>query len=131
VLVILRYVGDRCDMAGIYVDRGKCMRLGAEDRGLASTGRVLSGWVIERSCDAVCGMYRARGEEDLGFLGLASKTRSMVSPGLATKSVATVFMVFQNHSPRFPGLGLKICSCNLVIQPTKSPRRFLGLGLKT
>jgi hypothetical protein len=32
---------------------------------------------------------------------------------------------------RFPGLGLKTGSCSLVIWPTKSPRRFLGLGLKT
>jgi hypothetical protein len=32
---------------------------------------------------------------------------------------------------RFPGLDLKTDRCGLVIWPTKSPRRFIGLGLKT
>jgi hypothetical protein len=31
----------------------------------------------------------------------------------------------------FPGLGLKTGSSGLVIWASKSPRRFLGLGLKT
>jgi hypothetical protein len=31
----------------------------------------------------------------------------------------------------FPGLGLKIGSSGLVIWASKSPLRFLGLGLKT
>jgi hypothetical protein len=31
----------------------------------------------------------------------------------------------------FPGLGLKTGSSGLVISASKSPRRFLGLGLKT
>jgi hypothetical protein len=33
------------------------------------TGRVLSGWMIRRSGDAVCGLPHARGDEDRGFLG--------------------------------------------------------------
>jgi hypothetical protein len=33
------------------------------------TGRVLGGWVIERSGDAVCGLHRTRGDEERGFLG--------------------------------------------------------------
>jgi hypothetical protein len=33
------------------------------------TGRVLSDWVIERLGDAVCGLHRARGDEECGFLG--------------------------------------------------------------
>jgi hypothetical protein len=33
------------------------------------TGRVLSGWAIERSGGVVCGLYRARGKEERGFLG--------------------------------------------------------------
>jgi hypothetical protein len=33
------------------------------------TGRVLSGRVIERSGGAVCGMHRARGDEERKFLG--------------------------------------------------------------
>jgi hypothetical protein len=32
-------------------------------------GQVLDGPVIERSGDAVCGLHRARGGEELGFLG--------------------------------------------------------------
>jgi hypothetical protein len=33
------------------------------------TGRVLDGRVIERSGGAVCGLYRARGDDERGFLG--------------------------------------------------------------
>jgi hypothetical protein len=33
------------------------------------TGRVLGGWAIERSGDAVCGLHRARGDEEHMFLG--------------------------------------------------------------
>jgi hypothetical protein len=33
------------------------------------TGRVLGGRAIERSGGAVCGLHRARGDEERGFLG--------------------------------------------------------------
>ena len=33
------------------------------------TGRVLGGQTIERSGGAVCGLYRAHGDEERGFLG--------------------------------------------------------------
>jgi hypothetical protein len=33
------------------------------------TGRVLGGRVIERSDGTVCGLHRAHGEEERGFLG--------------------------------------------------------------
>jgi hypothetical protein len=33
------------------------------------TGRVLGGWVIERSGGAVCGLHHARRDEEHGFLG--------------------------------------------------------------
>jgi hypothetical protein len=33
------------------------------------TGRILDGRVIERSGDTVCGLHRARGDEERGFLG--------------------------------------------------------------
>jgi hypothetical protein len=33
------------------------------------TGRVLGGRAIERSDDDVCGLHRARGYEERGFLG--------------------------------------------------------------
>jgi hypothetical protein len=46
-------------MAGSDEDRGMSRRLGAEDRGWSSTGQVLSGRMIERSGDAVCGLHHA------------------------------------------------------------------------
>jgi hypothetical protein len=33
------------------------------------TGRVLGGWAIERLGGTVCGLHRARGDEERGFLG--------------------------------------------------------------
>jgi hypothetical protein len=33
------------------------------------TGRILGGRTIERSGDAVCGLYGARGNDESGFLG--------------------------------------------------------------
>jgi hypothetical protein len=73
------------------------------------------------SGDAVCGLHHAQGDEECRFLSLASKPRSTVSPGLASKPVATVLVVLpQNHSLRFSGLGLKTDSYSLVIWPTKS-----------
>jgi hypothetical protein len=33
------------------------------------TGRVLGGQAIERSGGAICGLHRARGDEEHGFLG--------------------------------------------------------------
>jgi hypothetical protein len=33
------------------------------------TGRILDGQAMERSGDAVCGLYRAPGDEECGFLG--------------------------------------------------------------
>jgi hypothetical protein len=32
-------------------------------------GRVLGGRAVERSGDTVCGLHRARGDEDRGFFG--------------------------------------------------------------
>jgi hypothetical protein len=32
------------------------------------TGRVLGGWVVERSGGVVCGLHHARGDEEHGFL---------------------------------------------------------------
>jgi hypothetical protein len=41
------------------------------------------------------------------------------------------FLVEPHKVDRFPDLGLKTDSCGLVIWASKSPRQFLGLGLKT
>jgi hypothetical protein len=110
-------------MAGSDKNQGRCRRLGAEERGWSSTDRVLGGRTIERSSDSVCGLYRTQGDEECGFLGSVSKPRSMVSPGLASKLVATVLVALpQNHSLGFLDMGLKIGSYGLVIWPTKSLR---------
>jgi hypothetical protein len=42
----------------------------------------------------VCGLHHAQGDEERVFLGLASKLRSTVSPGLTSKPVATGFLVW-------------------------------------
>jgi hypothetical protein len=99
-------------MVGSNKDRGRSRRLGAEDRGWSSTGRILDDWMIERSDDVVCGLHHAQGDEEREFLGLASKLRltGYSSCGLASKPLV-----------RVPGLGLKTDNCGLVIWPTKSP----------
>jgi hypothetical protein len=63
---------------------------------------------------------------------LASKLVVTVSPDLASKPVVGFLVEPQNQGGGvFPGLGLKIGSSGLVICATKSPRQFLGLGIKT
>jgi hypothetical protein len=123
-------------MAGSNEDRGRSRRLGAKDRGWSSTGRVLGGWTIEKSGDALCDLHRSQGDEERWFVGLASIPRSMVSPGLTSKlasnPLARVFRFGpQTHLLGFSDLGLKTDRCGLVIWPTKSPWRFLGLCPKT
>jgi hypothetical protein len=133
-------------MVGSNEDQSRSRRLGADDRGWSSTGQVLGGQMIERSVDAMCGLHYTQGDDEHGFLDLASKPRSTVSPGLApklvatvspglaSKPVATVFPTMasklvakvlvlwpQNHSLGFAGLGLNIGTCGFVIWPTKSP----------
>jgi hypothetical protein len=64
--------------------------------------------------------------------GLASKLVATISPGLASKLMVDFLVEPQNQGGGgFPGLGLKTGRSGLVIWVSKSPRRFLGLGLKT
>jgi hypothetical protein len=66
------------------------------------------------------------------FSSLTSKLLAMVSTGLASKPVVGFLVEPQNQGGGgFPGLGLKTGSSGLMIWASKSPRRFLGLGLKT
>jgi hypothetical protein len=66
------------------------------------------------------------------FSSLASKLVVTVSPGLASKPVVGFLVEPQNQGGGgFPSLGLKTGSSGLVIWASKSPRRFLCLGLKT
>jgi hypothetical protein len=62
----------------------------------------------------------------------ASKLVVTVSPDLASKMAVGFLVEPQNQGAGgFPGLGLKTVSFSLLIWTSKSPRRFLGLGLKT
>jgi hypothetical protein len=66
------------------------------------------------------------------FSSLALKLVAIFSPGLASKPVDSFLVEPQNQGGGgFPGLGLKTGSFSLVIWASKSPRRYLGLGLKT
>jgi hypothetical protein len=66
------------------------------------------------------------------FSSLALKLVAMVCPGLASKPVVGFLVESQNQGDGgFPGLSLKTDSSGLVIWDSKSPRWFLGLGLKT
>jgi hypothetical protein len=66
------------------------------------------------------------------FSSLASKLVVTVSPGLTSKPAVGFLVEPQNQGGGgFPGLDLKTDSFGLVIWASKSPRRFLGLGLKT
>jgi hypothetical protein len=93
-LLVSCCTGDRCDMAGSDEDRDRSRRLGAEDRRLSSIGQVLGGQTIEGSGDAVYGVHHSQGDEERGFLGLASKPTSTVSPSLASKLVSSGFPVW-------------------------------------
>jgi hypothetical protein len=64
--------------------------------------------------------------------GLASKSVATISPGLTSKRVVGLLVEPQNQGGGgFLGLGLKTGTYGLVIWTSKSPRRFLGLDLKT
>jgi hypothetical protein len=66
------------------------------------------------------------------FSSLASKLVATVSPGLASKPAVGFLIEPQNQCGGwFSGLGLKTGSFDLVILASKSPRLFLGLGIKT
>jgi hypothetical protein len=73
------------------------------------TGRVLGGRAVERSSGVVC---VCTGHVDTRSAGFLVEPQNQGGGG-------------------FPGLGLKTGRSGLVIWASKSPRRFLGLGLKT
>jgi hypothetical protein len=87
-------------------DLGKSRRPGAENREWSSTGRILGDRTIERSGDAVCGLYRAHRDKEHEFLGRASKSWS------------TVFWFMpQNRQLRFDDLRLKITATVSWFEP--------------
>jgi hypothetical protein len=133
-------VGDRCGMANSDEDRGRSRWLGAEDRRWSSTSRELGGRTIERSGDAMCGLYYAQGDEECGFLGSALKPRSIVSPVLASKPMARVLLFWpQNLSVWASKSAAAVwwfgpqnhCDGFLVWASRLSARMFVSLCLKT
>jgi hypothetical protein len=58
------------------------------------TSRVLGGRTIGRSGDTVCGLHRARGDEECEFLGLASKPTLTVCQWFNLKTTRTVCQWF-------------------------------------
>jgi hypothetical protein len=68
-LLVSWCVGDKCNMAGSSDDRGRSRIPDAEDREWSNTGRVLSGRMIGRSGDIVCGLHHAQGDKEHEFLG--------------------------------------------------------------
>jgi hypothetical protein len=58
------------------------------------TCRVLDGRAIERSGSDVCGLHRARGVEERGFLDRALKSRSTVYQWFDLKTTGIVFSDF-------------------------------------
>jgi hypothetical protein len=66
-LLVSWRIGGRCGMVGSdenHVGVGNLVQRIRDGR----TGRVLGVWMIGRSGDAVCGLHRACGDEESGFL---------------------------------------------------------------
>jgi hypothetical protein len=97
--------------------------------GLKTTRTVSSGLASKPAVTVFAGL--ASKPVAMVFYSLASKLVASVSPGLASKPVVSFLVEPQNQGGGgFSDLDLKIGSYGLVIWASKSPRRFLGLGLK-
>jgi hypothetical protein len=66
-LLVLWCAGGKCDMTCSDEDHGRSRDL-VQRTGDGRIGRVLDGRMIERSGGIVCGLHRARGDEECGFL---------------------------------------------------------------
>jgi hypothetical protein len=119
-LLVSWCTGGRCSKASSDEDCDRSRRPSAEDRGWSGIGRVLGGRTIGRSGDAMCGLHRARGDEEHGFVGSASKSRSTVVSGLASKPLGWFLPVWpQNRWHRVSRFG-----------PQTQQLQFGDLGLK-
>jgi hypothetical protein len=98
--------------------------------GLKTTRMVFAGLVLKPAAMVSSGLVSKPAATV--FSSLTSKLVAMVSSDLTSKPVVDFLVEPQNQGGGgFPGLSLKIGSYGLVIWISKSPRRFLGLGLKT
>jgi hypothetical protein len=118
-LLVSWCAGGRCGMACIDKDRGRSRRPGVEDRGW-------SHW----SGGAVCGLHRARGDEERGFLGQDLKPKSTVCLWFGLKTTGMVSHQFgpQNRWRRFvSGLASKSLRRFLPVWPQNRWLRFLAV----
>jgi hypothetical protein len=99
--------------------------------GLASKpGATVSSGLASKSAVTVSGGLASKSAVTV-FSSLASKLVVTFSPGLASKPAVGFLVEPQNQGGGgFPSLGLKTGNFGLVIWASKSPQRFLGLGLK-
>jgi hypothetical protein len=96
------------------------------------TVRVLGARAIERSGSGVCDLHHARGDEECGFLGLASKPRSTVCEWFDLKTTRTVFsgLVSKPVVTVFSGLTSKPVAWVFRFGPQNRQLQFDDLGLK-
>jgi hypothetical protein len=96
------------------------------------TGRVLIGREIEISGGAVCGLHRARGDEEHMFLCWASKLRSTICEWFGLKTTRTVFsdLASKPVATVFSGLATKPVATVSRVGPQNRQIRFGDLGLK-
>jgi hypothetical protein len=99
--------------------------------GLASKPAVMvSGGLASKPTATVSGGLASKPVAMVFFI-LASKLVATISPGLTSKPAINFLVEPQNQGRGgFPKLCLKTGSSGLVIWTSKSPRQFLGLGLK-
>jgi hypothetical protein len=98
--------------------------------GLKTTQKVFASLASKSVATVSCGLISK--PVVTVFSSLASKLVVTVSLGLASKPAVGFLVEPQNQGGGgFPGLDLKTGSSGLVIWDSKSPRRFLDLGLKT
>jgi hypothetical protein len=96
------------------------------------TDRVLGGWTIERSGDAVCGLHHARGDEERRFLGWASKASSTFCQWFGLKITGTVFSGLTSKPVAKVSLDLtsKFMVEGFLIWALKPAAQFGDLSLK-
>jgi hypothetical protein len=92
---------------------------------------MVCGWFVLKTTRTISSGLTSKPAATV-FASMASKLVVTVFSGLASKPVVGFLVETQNQGGGgFPGLGLKTGSSGLVLWASKSPRRFVGLGLKT
>jgi hypothetical protein len=120
VLLVSWCEGDRCGMTCSDEDHDRSRRTGAEDREWSH--RLGTRWLGDREVEWRC----------VGSAPCTWRRGARVSWLSLKTKVDSLWLVWpQNQLDGFSGSDLKTGSSSLVIWASKSPRWFLGLGLKT